>query len=157
MILRLVSSQILWTPIYSFRIFEDQISDNNVIVQMKLTMPSHTFPISILEKLSASISLARCLIQDESVLKQLEACLLVKEFFFNKRSCLPCIGYILAEYHCTSFSFNCWKPYYGLLHCTLWFTSLSWRFICTLHFLFLFNHRPHLWMARPIRKAHSTC
>ncbi|BFG24048.1 hypothetical protein CerSpe_103220 [Prunus speciosa] len=48
--------------------FEVKLND----FEMKITMPSHTFPISILEKLSASISLARCLIQDESVLKQLE-------------------------------------------------------------------------------------
>lgn len=35
-------------------------------------MPSHSVPISILEKLSASVSFAFCLIQDESILKQLE-------------------------------------------------------------------------------------
>ncbi|KAM1717129.1 hypothetical protein COP2_025269 [Malus domestica] len=48
--------------------FEVKLND----FEMKMIMPSHSSPVSILEKLSTSISLERCLIQDESVLKQLE-------------------------------------------------------------------------------------
>nr|XP_011467498.1 PREDICTED: uncharacterized protein LOC101298156 [Fragaria vesca subsp. vesca] len=45
--------------------------------ELKVMIPSHSFPISILEKVSASVSFAFCLIQDESILKQLEACVIV--------------------------------------------------------------------------------
>ncbi|XP_062008854.1 uncharacterized protein LOC133725578 isoform X1 [Rosa rugosa] len=45
--------------------------------ELKVTMPSHSSPISILEKLSPSVSFAFCLIQDKSILKQLEVCVIV--------------------------------------------------------------------------------
>ncbi|XP_050382411.1 uncharacterized protein LOC126799284 isoform X2 [Argentina anserina] len=53
--------------------YEVKIND----LELTVTLPSHSSPIYILEKLSASVTFASCLIQDESILKQLEASVII--------------------------------------------------------------------------------
>ncbi|KAF5748859.1 putative vacuolar protein sorting-associated protein 13B-like isoform X3 [Tripterygium wilfordii] len=51
--------------------------------EMKLKIPSHLGTISVLERFCSSITLASCIIPDESVLKQLEVCMVVSSLRAN--------------------------------------------------------------------------
>ncbi|RVW77223.1 hypothetical protein CK203_043321 [Vitis vinifera] len=50
--------------------FEIKLND----FEVKILMPSSLQAISVLEKFSATVTLASCIIPDELILKQLESC-----------------------------------------------------------------------------------
>ncbi|KAJ8775429.1 hypothetical protein K2173_023194 [Erythroxylum novogranatense] len=62
-----------------FNYFEVKIND----VQLKLLIPQHPQTITILDKFSASITLASCIISDESILKQLGVYIILPSIHAN--------------------------------------------------------------------------
>lgn len=68
-------------------------------MQMEITVPDHNQPISVIEKFCPSITVASCVILDESISKQLEVSLILD--WIESRNAI-----ILLHYCCKCYAFQ---------------------------------------------------